>query len=227
MSRSFLDLCKATVAELGVAGGTGPSSVTGQVKELGRIVQWVGDADLYVQGLWHDWNFLWAQASGTATADTIMTPADFKAEIDNGLVLNTGLASAYRPTWMDWREFDIKFETTPKSTSSRPFSWSVRPDNSIRLSAILSASQDYTLNYFRLPQRMTGNTSVSPIPDMYDRIIIARAKIIYAEREDAPEVMAGSSAEYQDLLEKLESLYLPSARHVRTQRAGVFTPTFG
>ena len=36
-------------------------------------------------------------------------------------------------------------------------------------------------------------------------IIIARAKMYYAENEDAPEIMVGSLSEFEDLLDKLEN----------------------
>ena len=37
----------------------------------------------------------------------------------------------------------------------------------------------------------------------------------YAENEDAPEIMAGSLAEFEDLLDKLEADQLPSQKNRR------------
>jgi carbonic anhydrase/acetyltransferase-like protein (isoleucine patch superfamily) len=43
------------------------------------------------------------------------------------------------------------------------------------------------------------------IPEDYWRIIAARALIQYGDREDAPEIVSGASAEFLDVLDKLES----------------------
>ena len=52
---------------------------------------------------------------------------------------------------------------------------------------------------------MTADGDISAIPPRFHKIIIARAKMYYAENEDAPEIMAGSLAEFEDLLDKLEA----------------------
>ena len=59
---------------------------------------------------------------------------------------------------------------------------------------------------------MAANATVSPIPEQYHRIIVARAKTMWAEREEAPDILIASSAEYADLLDKLESSQLPGQK---------------
>jgi hypothetical protein len=54
------------------------------------------------------------------------------------------------------------------------------------------------------------------------RIIIVRAKIIYAEVEGATEIMQGALAEYQDLLEELRASQLPGMRHDRVSETDIF-----
>jgi hypothetical protein len=53
------------------------------------------------------------------------------------------------------------------------------------------------------------------------RIIICRAKVIYAEVEGAVEIMQGALAEYQDLLEELRASQLPGMRHDRVSETDI------
>jgi hypothetical protein len=69
--------------------------------------------------------------------------------------------------------------------------------------------------YWATPTELSASTDVSVIPVRFHRIIIARAKIYYAEQNDASEVLSGSIAEFTDLLLKLESDQLPGQRNRR------------
>jgi hypothetical protein len=46
-------------------------------------------------------------------------------------------------------------------------------------------------------------------------MIIARAKIYYGENEDAPEILSGALASFEDLLDKLEADQLPGQKNRR------------
>lgn len=218
-SRTYLELCRAVVSELGIAGGTGPSSVEGQVRELGNIVAWVADADIYVQNLWTDWTFLHASASGTVMEgeSAITPPTDFENADFDGLAIGDVGARIQIPTFLDYREFRDRYLRRGRQTRANVDNWTITPaKDAIELSSIAPADIAWSLDYQRAPTRLAGNTARSPIPERFDRIIIVRAKLIYAEREDAPEITAGSSAEYADLLEKMESFYLPGQKPSRT-----------
>ena len=69
--------------------------------------------------------------------------------------------------------------------------------------------------YWKTPTLLSSASDVSAIPVRFHRIIICRAKIYYAEQNDAPEIMSASVAEFSDLLDKLESDQLPSQRNRR------------
>lgn len=230
MSRSYLDLCKALVAELGVAGGN-IAAVTGQSGELGNIVRWVADADLYIHNLWADWKFTWTSGPTgqlvNANGDTISSITDMASEIERGLVLKAETVSAYRPRWMPWPQFREQFKTRPKQTNPTPGYWTVRPDGVIELSEKVTDNTAWSLEYYRVPTRMVNNNDLSLIPTRFDRIIIARAAIMYGVREDAPEIVSGFAAEYDDTLEKMESAYLPGQRNSRrSQSDGYPQPDF-
>ena len=71
-------------------------------------------------------------------------------------------------------------------------------------------AHDLTADYWVKAEHLDADSEISIIPEEYHRIILVRAKMIYAEREDAPEIMAGSSAEFHNLLTNMEADYLPA-----------------
>lgn len=222
MSRTFLALCQDVVADLGVVGGV-IQAVTGNTsQELVRIVNWVARADLLIQNLWSDWNFLWVRDSVTidANTDTFVVNNAFN-DIDHlSLVLNPNVAgvSPTFPRWMDWNQFAMTWQNKIKTPSASPANWSIDPTGKIWLSHLTLAATPATVAYWKQPVRMVNNQDTSPIPTIFDTIIVERAKLIYAQRENAVEILTGSTAEYTDTLDKLESSYLPSGRAARKSR---------
>ena len=60
---------------------------------------------------------------------------------------------------------------------------------------------------------------MTAIPPRFHRIIVARAKMYYAENEDAPEILASSLAEFEDQLDKLEADQLQRQKNRRFSSA--------
>ena len=65
----------------------------------------------------------------------------------------------------------------------------------------------------------TANDNVSAIPPRFHQIIVSRAKMYYAENEDAPEIMVGSLSDFEDLLDKLEADQLVRQKNRRFSSA--------
>ena len=100
-------------------------------------------------------------------------------------------------------------------TNQKPDSVVILPDLSLRLQSPPDDVYSLTGDYWKRPAKMTANGDTSPIPEEYERIIVARAKIMYAESEGAPEVLASAQIEFDDLLDKLEAKYLPGGQRSR------------
>lgn len=232
MSRAYLDLCRDLVSELGVAGGSGPAAVKNQSGELANMVRWVAESDIYVQNLWSDWSFLWTKAIGSQVdtgTSTITSITNLGTEVEDGLILHANhAASAYRPKWLRWPEFRREYGTRAKTAVSSPAAWTVRPDGVIELSHNTTAATPWSLEYYKQPVRLVENGDLSLIPNRFERIIVARAAIMYGVREDAPEIVSGFTAEYADTLDKMESFLLPGQRsHRRSQQnEGLPQPDF-
>lgn len=222
--RSYLQLVQDFAAEVGSfkAGVSMPPAVTSQEGEAANLVRYVADANDYICNLWLDWNFLWQIETGTITAGdrTIAAAATRRSVDERSFLLNPQTTQGYFPLFVPWPNYNQGFRQGAPRTSTRPSNWSQAPNGTIYISHASSANIDWELHSWKWATRLAANSDVSPIPgSLGDRIIICRAAIIYGVREDAPELISGFSAEYQDLLEKLESTCLPNQKRSRQAEA--------
>lgn len=231
MSRTYLQLCQDVVSDLGVAGGILQSTASGINQEQQRICNWVARADLLIQNLWSDWNFLWVQGSNLAVLagnnSLSITPPAWAANIQSfnleTLWYQPGTNNAQIVPWMKWEDFYRSFMVQPMMTASCPSCFSVDPTNTIWFSQNLTANASFAIEYWCIGNRLSGDTSTSRVPNNFDDIIVERAKILYAQRENAPEILTGSTAEYMDLLDKMQAYCLPRNRAGRTSQNNATT----
>jgi hypothetical protein len=222
-SRPFLQLCQDVVTDIGIAGGQITTTVGNTNTELQRVVSWVARADIMIQKLWSDWTFLWYLDNAIAIpagTDNFSTTYPFDDIDHKSMVVNAATAGANPsyPKWMDWAAFYLAYQTRVKTPAASPSNWAVDPAGNIWLSHITINPINVWLEYWLRPTRMIAVNDTSPIPSDFDMIIVERAKIMYAERENAPEILSGSTAEYTDTLDKLQSSCLPSGRAARKSR---------
>jgi hypothetical protein len=211
---TFLELCQTVRQEVGVSG-TGPTTVLNQEGQLKVIVDFVAASDFEVQVLWEDWDFLWAQYSSTLATGVkepvLQKPTDLGTWDTRSFYLNyTSDDSTHLDplSYVDWR---TNFRQGTQ-TNFTPTYIIVNPNQNIFVNPPPDAAYTITADYWKTPTRMAANATVSPIPEQFHRIIVARAKTMWAEREEAPDILISASAEYADLLDKLESSQLPSQK---------------
>lgn len=225
---TYLEIVQDFVREVGVGGGTGPSSVANQTGEMGRVVQFVRDAHRYICDLWPDWDFLWSEYQGNTTTtqaaagSTVIVrasatggggsggqlPSNIREYVTDSFQVQDG--DSWVPVkYLRWQEFRPRFKVGKVAPASvKPTHWTVLPNRNIELSAPIGGVYSYRFNYYRRSTDLSENSSEIE-REIPARLVLARAKIIYAERENAPEIMAGASIEYDDLLERLEANYCP------------------
>lgn len=208
---NFRELCQDVVKELGISGGIGPSTVSAQTGEFANVVRWVADSCLWIDNLWRDWKYLWVEYETVMTGQSLAIAG--AREIDRGsLWLNFGTANARQLEWIEWilmREIRARAPLT-----GTPVSFSVDPSGTIFLDRPVSG-QAIHLEYWKRPTRLTNDLDEPDLPSEYHRLIVARAAVMYGNREAAPEVISGMEAEYTDLLEKLQSDQLEAFRNER------------
>ena len=212
---TYLVLCQDMARDVGIPG-TGPSSVAPTPEEEKDVVRYIKDADLDIQRMWFNWDFLWSEATLTPVAgvSTLTSPSDL-AQWNTDSVVYNPTAEGWQPLgfvpWLQYRE-DYKYGTVATGT---PEFFSVKPDNVMDVYPTPDSTTAITSEYWAVPTELSDSGDVSAIPVRFHRIIIARAKIYYAEQNDAAEVLSGSIAEFTDLLLKLEADQLPGQRNRR------------
>ena len=222
---TFLVLCQNMARDVGIPG-TGPSTTvtTDLSEEETSVVRYINQADQDIQSRWFDWDFLWSEADITATSGTSTLSSSntgFPGTSTIGPLGNWKLDSlvwdktseSYQildyMAWNEYREM-YKYGTID---SDVPEVFSTKPNGDLDLYPTPNAATTVSAEYWRTPVVMstildgetTANSNTSAIPSRFHQIIVARAKMYYAENEDAPEILSGSVAEFEDLLNSLEA----------------------
>jgi len=214
---TFLELCQAYRSELGIPGN-GPNTVVNQIGELQRVVLDIQDADQDIKRQWQDWKFLWKEfTTNTVVGESYLQtvkPSDLGHWDLNSFWINKGTANAVKLNSIDYREWRSA-QTAYAPESGDPYEFTIRPTDEARVNPIPTSVVPVSAEYYKKAARMSNDSDVSDVPEEYHRIIIVRAKLIYAEREDAPEIMSGASAEYDSLITNLEASYLPASKDGR------------
>jgi len=217
----YLTLCQNMSRDIGIPG-TGPSSVTnGSLsEEENAVVRYVKDADVDIQSRWFNWDFLWTEVTLTPTpgTSTLTSPSDLGNWKLDSFVFSKGTNDYQELEYMDWDDYNLEYKLGVID-SATPEVFSVKPDNVIDLYPTPNAATTISAAYWKSPTAMSADTSESPIPSRFHKIITSRAKVYYAENEDAPEILAGALAEFEDLLDKLESDQLSGQKNRRFSRA--------
>ena len=218
---TYLQLCQNMARDIGIPG-SGPSSVTSTSlsEEENSVVRYVKEADLDVQRRWFDWSFLWTEVTMTSASgtSTLTSPTDLANWNVDKIIWDKDSDDNQQLEYMEWGAY---FDSYKVGTidSSVPEVFSVKPTNVLDLYPTPNSNTSVYGQYWKVPTELSTDSQISEIPPRFHKIIISRAKMYYAENEDAPEILAGSLAEFEDLLDKLEADQLPSQKNRRFSKA--------
>lgn len=233
---TYLELVSDMIMETGLNGGNAPSSVESAEGDAAKVCYWIQQADLSIQRERIDWQFLWSRTDETLTADSNVVPSPTDTDGGNTdsnahtmlvnampkdrLAIIDPNGEAFFPTYLDWNEFGPLYGFEDQNPNDYPSYWTIRPDRVILLSEpIQSSGMVCRYEFWRKPLKMQTNTDTSRIPDDFSRLIVVRAKIMYAEHEDAPEVDVGASAEYDILFNQMLATQAPMAEWQRMENS--------
>jgi hypothetical protein len=237
-SDTFLQLVSAVITETGLNGSEAPSDVETAEGDAAKVVYWVSVADAQIQRERIDWDFLWAREDAPLTEGNAVVPSPSEQwdanDINTKTVLVNSIAKnrlaiidangqSHFPTFLHWNEFSVIYGYETQEVNDYPSNWTIRPDRVILLSnPILSPDQICRYEFWRKPIKLRQNGDVSRIPDDFDRLIVLLSKVLYAEHEDAPEVDAGSSVNYDLMLNQMISVHAPDAEWQRMENSDVY-----
>jgi hypothetical protein len=233
---TYLQMVSDMIMETGLNGGNAPSSVVGATGDAAKVVYWIKTADMQVQRERIDWDFLWAREDAELTPDSAVVPSPSDRNSDSSdLTTHTVLVNSiakdrlaiidtngqsHFPEFLNWNEFSVLYGYETQQASDYPSYWTIRPDRVILLSGPIETSGlTCRYEYWRKPIEMRLDADTSRIPDDFQRIIILRAKILYAEHEDAPEVDVGATADYTMMLNQMLSVHTPEGEWQRMENS--------
>ena len=204
---NYLELCQAFVQELGIAGGgsNNPSAVTGQSGELRNVVNWIREAEYQINNHAKDWKYLWTDgySESLSTGDRLPpNPSSprAKAWVKDSFWLDRFGTNQRRLEWKPYRymRYLPALATNPRYISQTPAGQLILDGN-------MDQALTITGEYYKAPTILSANADVPAMPDDFHRIILCRAVLIYAGREDAPELTNHYEPEYLEILSHLEA----------------------
>ena len=218
---TFLELVQDLHRESGAAGST-PTTVVSQRGEYLRLVNWVKDADMYIQDLWENWKFMRKEYSEeTLVANRSLPTVQDAAWYDEGTfkIIENGDTEE---NLIDVVEYDgIKAEIRDTG-SNVPYRVIIMPDNTLQVDPYPDAAHTIKCDYYRNAVEMTGNTDTSLIPARFHKAIVGYALTLYAGYENAREIMDQGNRIFGQQMERLENSQLPNQFNSRNRTGGGF-----
>jgi len=214
---TFMTLVTDLHRETG-AGSVAPSTALDQVGEAGRLVDWIKQANLFIQNKHTDWLFLWSQESFvTVDGNDIETPPADLAGYDRDTFFIDGEpleAVNY---------IEVKQEVRESGTG-KPYRVVIMPDGTLRMDQIPNGAYTITYDYWTSAVGFSSGTEndndVSLIPERFHQAIVGLAMTYYAMYEEAPEILNRGQVKYMEWLPQLESNQLPGDRHMHSTAEG-------
>jgi hypothetical protein len=201
---TYLELCQMTAQQSGTIEGTLPSTVTGQVRRLKLITDFVREAYDDIQNAHRMWRWMQSlfyvdtvasqpsYASSAMTDEITALPVTrwsnwgFKNDGSDRSVsmylVSTGVAEEGVLQWMDWTRFN-ETQLRGTQTPGRPIWFSVTPDDKL----IVSPQPDdiYRIRgpYRKSKQTLAADADVPEMPADF-HTIIKDAALCYVEAFD-------------------------------------------
>ena len=221
---NYLQLAQRLAVECGVTGG-GPSAVTGQTGMYAKLVNWINDAWVEIQGMHDNWNWMREPFTFLTVANT----GDYlPASITNTLTAATmtDLRYWWKDTfrcqkqsigvqdeqWLVEWEYQV-FRNTYRfnlQVAGRPVVFAIKPNGkAVMLGQIPNDVYEIMGEYQKLPSSLAANTDTPAMPTHLHMAIVYKAMQFYGLYEAAPEVLSKGNTEFSRLMNQLEREQLP------------------
>ena len=196
-----LELVNRLISEAGVTNLVLGTTVNQRGEAL-QFVNWIDDAWQEVAGL-HNWPSLWEQAQITVMAGQstrAQSVAHPRYEKDTGFIGTTLLE--YLP-WADFRK------TYPVVRSGNPAVWTIRPDRSLALNAIVEADTVVSVERYKAPARFLADADAPGLFEEHHMMIVWRGLMFYGGFDEASVAYKRGASEYA-LMKRLAAGDLPT-----------------
>ena len=217
VGRTFLDIVTRFCEETGVSTSA-LSTVSGQVGELKRMVNWGSAAWTHIQGVHDDWRFMrktatWESIAGQSAYDLDACNLDPYTHRnwfpDTGRVSRTsvGLSSELDLYERGYESFrNLWLFGANRTVTSIPVDLAIGPDQSVLLGPAPIAGLTMTLDYYKNAELLVEDDDIPSLPSGHDiMIIVYKAMMYYGGYWGAREVYARGEKEYLTLLRRLSN----------------------
>lgn len=215
---NFLELCQELAREATVSGTM--VTAIGQTGEFGRVANWVAKAYRFVQNAHTNWNFLRNDVSfGTIVGKGSYTATEAAVTVFGEWLFSSGWR-CYRTAIGTDDEQPVRFVpydqfkqrylySTARNMVGRPQVVTERPDQTLLFWPL--PDEQYTIvgEQYRAPYRLAVNDDIPIFQAKFHDVIVYRGLMLYAEYEGDATVFSSAQNEYNNLITKMEQLYLP------------------
>ena len=182
--------------------------MTNQRGLLLRVVEWVRDADMIIQSLHSDWNFLYSEFKRDTIVgnDTILKPDDLGIWDRESFAVDRGTEQGRALNLIDFTQWR---NNNNLKTNGDAETITIEPNGNLRLSNPSASTNEIYAGYWKSPTLLTNNTDEPPYPKRFQRVIVARAKMFFFEDQEAWNNYQSAEKEFSEWLGKLKSHSLP------------------
>lgn len=216
---TFLELCQKLVRRAGISGTL--ASVSNQVGELGRVVDWVAEAYEFIQAKHPDWEFLRADVSFTTSiGKTTYTPTEAQqtkfgewrfTRRWRAYKTAQGFADEQPITFMPYEAFrDTYMFGSNRLQVGRPQLVTESPNQSLIFWPTPDDAYTIVGEQYRAPDIMAANADTPIFAARFQNAIVYRALMFYGEYEGDPSTFTTGQTEFARYLSMLENQYLNS-----------------
>lgn len=218
---TFLELVVDLHRESGAAGAA-PATVVNQRGEYKRLVNWIKDADMYIQDLYENWKFMRAEYSedtlvGNNSLPTVQDVAWY--DEDTFKIIENGTTDE---NLIEVVEYDTIKGEIRDTTSNVPYRVIIMPDNTLQVDPVPNAAHTIKCDYYRNAVEMTANTDISLIPPRFHKAILGYGLMLYGGYENAKESLEQGEKIFGTQLARLENNQLPNQFNSRYRTGGGF-----
>lgn len=221
---TFLQLCRDTGRDSGTVSSTNPlTTVAGATDRQEKIVSFVTQAWLLIQGAREDWQWLRAEFSESAViGQARYDPIDDwgltrfagwiedKDDYEPVTLLDPSLGSADEGAirqigFQDWRSRYGRGE----QQQQRPTCWAISPARELCLGAVPDRAYTVKGEYLRGPQTLAVDADVPELPAEFHDLIKWRALMLLAGHDQSPGDLAFAQTNFAPRWRQLVNAQTP------------------
>ena len=212
---NFLEICQRSQNEAGIEGEA-ISTVVGQTGRLLRLTEWVNTAYIDIIGIHDSWLFLRSEfsfptVSGTQNysySDAAIT--DFGRWDKDTFRIYSSLSDEVDLEYCLWQDFRAVYKKGAfRSTSGRPNTFSILPDQTIDLYPIPNAIFTVNGEYVSQPTEMSTDSDEPVFPSQFHMAIVWRTVMLIAGYSAGNFEYVNAQNEFRQILNKMEKNQLP------------------